>query len=84
MFPGLHETEIGDEYPVLETSLENGFPLFHLDLFVVDYQIDHTYFCFNLIRYTRQWRWRWSWISCLPIFSQELARQWVPAPAVKP
>jgi hypothetical protein len=42
MLPCFDETHIGNKDGVLETRLENGFSLFHLDLFVVDYQIDHS------------------------------------------
>ena len=43
MLPCLDKTHIGNKDGVLETRLENGFSLFHLDLFVVDYQIDHSF-----------------------------------------
>ena len=36
MLPGLDKAHIGDKDGVLETSLENEFSFFHLDLFVVD------------------------------------------------
>jgi hypothetical protein len=52
MLPGLDKAHIGNKDGVLETRLKNGFSLFHLDFFVVDYQIDHSYSCLNLIRYT--------------------------------
>jgi hypothetical protein len=42
MLPCLDKTHIGDKNPILKTRLENGFPLFRLDLFVVDYKIDHS------------------------------------------
>jgi hypothetical protein len=41
MLPGLHEAQIRDEDPVLETSLENGLSFLRPELFFVNKQADH-------------------------------------------